>query len=218
MERRRNEFRSLRALARVEYAGPDGKRQFQEAILVQRPDRLRLETLSFLGAILIVTVNDREMVGYQPREDLFLRGRPSRKNLFRTLQIPLELDEITALLIGLPPVDPKVPATLQGHTLVFSSNGQKRDEVDFEFSAPVPTGWKRFDETGEILVSAQFADYVSTAAGLFPSRVSVSAPLQAKRLEIHYEKPELNISFQAGLFSQQKPANVKELPFEALGG
>ena len=48
------QFRSLRALAQVDYAGPEGKHGFQEAVLVQRPDRLRLETLTFLGAILIV--------------------------------------------------------------------------------------------------------------------------------------------------------------------
>jgi hypothetical protein len=218
IRQRQEEFRSLRALARVDYAGPGGKSGFQEAILVQRPDRLRLETLSFLGAILIVTVNDQEIVGYQPREDLFVRGRPSKENLFRTIQIPLELDEITALLLGLPPVVPNAPARLEGNALVFSFGGRKRDEVAFESRTPVPTRWERFDGAGEILVSAQFADYVSTPAGLFPSKISVNAPFQGKKLEIRYEQPELNVSLQAGLFSQQKPANVKELPFDALGG
>ena len=218
VRRRQEEFRSLRALARVDYVGPEGKRQFQEAILVQRPDRLRLETLSFLGAILIVTVNDREIVGYQPRDDLFVRGRPSRENLFRTIQIPLELDEITALLLGLPPVDPIAPPRLEGNALVFLSDGQKRDAVAFESRMAVPTKWERFNGTGEVRLSAQFADYVSTPAGLFPSKISVNAPFQGKKLEIRYEQPELNVSLQAGLFSQQKPANVKELPFEALGG
>jgi hypothetical protein len=49
---RHKQFSSLRALARLDYAGPDGKGNVQEAVLVQRPDRLRLETLTFLGAVL----------------------------------------------------------------------------------------------------------------------------------------------------------------------
>ena len=63
LSKRHEQFRTLRALARLDYAGPDGKGNVQEAVLVQRPDRLRLETLTFLGAVLIVTVNDREIIG-----------------------------------------------------------------------------------------------------------------------------------------------------------
>ena len=79
LSRRRGQFRSMRALARVAYSGPDGKRTFQEAVQVQRPNWLRLETLSMLGAILIVTVNDKEIVGYHPREGLFLRGARTKR-------------------------------------------------------------------------------------------------------------------------------------------
>jgi hypothetical protein len=39
---RRAQFRTLRSLARINYAGPEGKHGFDEAVLVQRPDRLRL--------------------------------------------------------------------------------------------------------------------------------------------------------------------------------
>ena len=56
LQQRADQFRSLRALAKVRYWGPNGKAGFQEAVLVYRPDRLRFETLSNLGAILIVTV------------------------------------------------------------------------------------------------------------------------------------------------------------------
>ena len=60
MSQRVQQFRSIKGLAQVDYTGPDGKHGFQEAVLVQRPDRLRLETLSFSGAILIVTANSKE--------------------------------------------------------------------------------------------------------------------------------------------------------------
>lgn len=215
---RQKQFRSLRALARVDYVGPEGKSGFQEAILVQRPDRLRLETLSFLGAILIVTVNDQEIVGYHPREGIFVRGRRSKENLLHYTQIPLDLDEITALLLGLPPVNGLASARLDGNALVFSFDGRKTDAVAFESPMAVPTRWERFDGAGQALLTVHFADYVSTPVGLFPSRIAVDAPLQGKKLEIRYEDPELNVSLQAGLFSQEKPENVKEVPLQSLGG
>jgi hypothetical protein len=218
LTQRQEQFRSLRALARVNYSGPDGRRGFQEAILVERPDRLRLETLTYLGAVLIVTVNDKEITGYHPREGVFLRGQRSKENLERYTQIPLELDEITRLLLGLPPVELSGRWEQEGNTLIFSSTRGGRDVVTFASSLPVPTQWQRFDAAGKIEMSADFADYAESPGGSFPSRIVFEAQSPKRQLEIRYQQPELNASLPSNLFSQQKPANVKELPIEALGG
>jgi hypothetical protein len=210
-------LRSLRALARVDYTGPEGKHSFQEAVLVARPDRLRLETLTLLGAILIVTANDKELIGYHPREGVFVRGHRSKENLRRYTQMPLELEEITGLLVGLPPLDARSPSTQEGAALIFSANG-RRDLVAFETSQLVPTKWERFAENGTVELSAQFGDYISTPAGLFPSRILFEAHLQKRKLEIRYQEPELNATISAELFSQEKPPHVQELPIEAVGG
>ena len=73
------QFRTLRALARLDYAGPDGKGNVQEAVLVQRPDRLRLETLTFLGAVLIVTVNDERSSDITRAKESSCADREPRK-------------------------------------------------------------------------------------------------------------------------------------------
>ena len=66
LAKRDQQFQSLRSLASVHYRGPEGNQQFQEAVLVQRPDKARLETLTLLGAILIVTVNADQIAGLHP--------------------------------------------------------------------------------------------------------------------------------------------------------
>ena len=217
MAQRVQQFRSMKALAQVDYTGPDGKHGFQEAVLVQRPDRLRLETLSFLGAILIVTANSKELVGYHPREGVFVRGARTKANLSRYTQIPLDLEEITMLLIGLPPVDPKAPVKQDGNTLVFSRTGRNRDIVAFESQQPVPTKWQRSNANGDVELSAEFSDYIETPAGMFPSRIVFEANLQRKKVQIRYQQPEINATIAPELFSQQKPANVQEVPIEAIG-
>ena len=218
LNQRNQQFRSLRALARLDYAGPDGKGNVQEAVLVQRPDRLRLETLTLLGAVLIVTVNDKEIIGHHPREGIFVRGPRTRENLLRYTQIPLELDEITALLLGLPPVDTRAPRRQEGPTLVFSPNGRKQDAVTFESQLPVPTKWERFNDAGAVELSARFLDYISTPAGSFPSKIQVEAQLQKRKLEIRYQEPEINGSLLPEIFTQEKPAHAQELRLETLGG
>ena len=217
MSQRVQQFRSIKTLAQVDYSGPDGKHGFQEAVLVQRPDRLRLETLSFLGAILIVTANSKELVGYHPREGIFVRGDRTKDNLRRYTQIPLDLEEITMLLIGLPPVDPSTPADQNKNALIFSTKDGKRDVVAFESQQPVPTRWERLNATGSVELSAEFSDYIQTAAGLFPSQIVFAANLQRKKIQIRYQQPEINPTIPPELFSQQKPANVQEVPIEAIG-
>lgn len=216
LKQRDTALRSVRTLARVDYAGPEGKHSFQEAVLVERPDRLRLETLTLLGAILIVTANDKELIGYHPREGVFVRGPRSKENLRRYTQMPLELEEITRLLIGLPPLDAAGSWQQDGAALVFPGNG-RRDVVAFESTQMVPTKWERFTSDGKVELSAQFSDYIGTPAGLFPSKILFEARLQKRKLEIHYQEPELNAKIPAELFSQQKPPHAQELPIEAVG-
>jgi hypothetical protein len=217
LKQRAEKFRSLRALAQVDYAGPEGKHGFQEAVIVQRPDRLRLDTLTFLGAILIFTANDKEIIGYHPREGVFVRARPTSENLRRYTQIPLQLEEITMLLTGLPPIDASAPSKQEGNTLIFSSNGRKRDVLKFESHQPVPTQWERFNDDGKVELSAQFKDYVATPGGLFPQTVVSEALLQKKKLSIRYKEPELNATIPPEQFTQQIPAHAKEVPIEAVG-
>lgn len=217
MGQRWAQFRSVRSLARVNYAGPEGKHGFEEAVLVQRPDRLRLETLTMLGAILIVTANDKEIIGYHPREGVLVRGRSSKENLLRLTQIPLELDEITSLLVGLPPVESSAPWRQQGNLLIFSLNGQVKDTLAFDSQLPVPTRWQRFNGSGALELTANFSEYIATSAGLFPAKIDVEAPQQGKKLEIRFQEPEFNATLPAESFSQQKPAHVQEFPIEAVG-
>jgi len=219
LRQRDQQFHSLRALARLDYAGPEGKNSFQEAILVQRPDRLRLETLSFLGAIMIVTVNDKEILGYLPREGAFLRGERTTENLRRLTKIPLglEMEEVTALLLGLPPVNTSAAPQQNGNSVIFPSASGGQDVVTFETNEAVPSRWERRDADGATAISVTFSDYAATAAGLFPARIAIESAEQKRQLQIYYQEPELNATLAAELFTQQKPANVKELPIEALG-
>jgi len=218
LAQRGQQLRSLRSLATVSYWGADGRGGFQEAILVQRPDRLRLETLSPLGATLIVTVDGNEVVGFHPREGLFYRGRSSKENLFHYIQVPLELGEVTSLLMGIPPVPMEDRWEAEGGAIYRETGEGGRDKVFFHGAFGVPVRWERFNSGGEMELSALFSDFSPTPAGLFPMRISLEAALQQKRLEIRYQDPELNVALPLAIFVQEKPTNVKEIPLESLGG
>lgn len=217
LAKRDQQFQSLRSLASVHYRGPEGNQGFQEAVLVQRPDKARLETLTLLGAILIVTVNADQIAGLHPREGLYLRGKSSKENLFRYTRIPLELKEMTRLLIGLPPVMISADWQIGGNSLYRELDGQGKEIVVFDLAREVPIRWYRLGSDGSPELSASFDDFSSTTAGLFPAKITLEAQPQKRSLDIVYQEPEVNVEIAPSLFVQEKPASAQELPIEALG-
>lgn len=210
-------FRSLRSLATVSYRGREGATGFEEAVVVQRPDRLRLETLTSVGAILVVTANRDEIAGLHLRERIFVRGRSTRQNLFRYTRIPLSLDEITALLLGLPPVE------LDGSWKIYDGLLEKqfgggRETIFFDPESRAAMRWDRYGAGGELELSALFSEFAQSAAGSFPRRIVVEAPQAQRRLEIRYRDPEVNPGLSPELFAQKRPPYAKEISIEALRG
>jgi outer membrane biogenesis lipoprotein LolB len=215
---RNAELKSLRVLAGVHYSGSDGKGSFQEVVLVHRPDRLRLETLSPMGAVLILTASGDEITGFHTREGVFYRGKSTVENLYRFTQIPLGVGEVTAVLMGLPPVAGEGDWRNEGPSIRRDLGGGWKETVTFHPSQPLPIRWQRLDPSGKVEMSARFSDFTTTPAGQFPLKIILEAPAQQRRLEITYKEPELNVDLASALFIQQKPENAREVPLDSLGG
>jgi len=215
---RMERMRSLRSPYSISYHSRKERGRFQGAILVHRPDRLRLETLSLVGAVLVLTANGDEVVGFLPRQKIIYRGKSSKANLFRFTQIPLELKELTSILLGLPPVKVEGSWQRDGSTLLrrFSWGGEER--IEFDPALGIPVRWDRLDSNGITQLSAVFSDFVSTTVGSFPSKISLEYGIEEKLWEIRYQEPEVNVQIPVPLFVQQRPSHVREIPLESLGG
>lgn len=186
---------------------------------MRRPDRLRMEALSLLGTVLVLTVDGDEVVGFHPREGTFYRGRASKKNLARYIQIPLELRDLTSLLMGVPPVMIEGPWESEDLRIQRSLSRGGSEVVTFDPAMGIPIGWERVGSDGEVELSAVFSDFISTPVGPFPLMISLeSYGSQEERFEIRYQEPEVNVALSASLFVQQKPSHVREFPLESLGG
>jgi len=218
LAKRVDQVRSLRSLSFINYRNKDKKGGFRVALLVDRPDRLRLETLSPLGAILVLTANGDEVVGFLPRKRILYRGVSSKRNLFRFTQIPLELTELTSLLLGLPPVDAEGPWNGEDHAIYRRLPSGGSEWVDFDPVMGIPVRWDRLDSDGNTELSAVFSDFVSTTVGSFPLKIFLESGAEDKSWEIRYREPEVNVQIPVPLFVQQRPSHVREIPLESLGG
>ena len=107
----------------MSYSGPEGRHGFDEAVLVQRPDRLRSNAVD-VGSDSHRHRQRQEIVGYHPREGVMVRGQAQSESA--ALRKSVGLDEITSLLAGLPPVDGSGPWRQEGNSLMFAQRQSER--------------------------------------------------------------------------------------------
>ena len=120
--------------------------------------------------------------------------------------------------MGLPPVEAQGRWEGEGNSIHREIGGGRREVIAFHPTLAIPTRWERSSADGAIELNALFSDFSSTPVGLFPLKISLEAHTQQKRLEIHYQEPELNIELPLPLFVQEKPGSAREIQLESLGG
>lgn len=218
LEERDRALQSLRGLARITYRAAGQRRAFNAAVLVRRPHRLRLEAFSLVGAALILTVDDDEFTGFLPSEARFYRARTSRQNLFRATELLLELEEMVALMMGLPPVRSEGAWRADGLVLRRTRAGGGTDVLTFDAEVRAPVRWQRFGPSGKPSYVATFEDFADTAAGPFPLKITLETPPLRRSYEIRYDEPELNVTLPESHFVQELPEGVVRIPLPTPAG
>lgn len=218
LEERDRALKSLRGLARISYRAAGKRRAFNAAVLVRRPHRLRLEAFSLVGAALILTVDDEEVTGFLPSKARFYRARTSRQNLFRATELLLELEEMVALMMGLPPVRAGAGWRADGLALRRARAGGGADVLTFDAQIQAPVRWQRFGPSGKPWYVATFEDFADTPAGPFPLKITLETPPLQRSYQIRYDKPELNVTLPESHFVQELPEGVVRVPLPTPAG
>lgn len=211
-------LQSLRSLARISYRTGAGRGAFNAAVLVRRPGRLRFEAFSIVGAALILTVDDGEVTGFLPSEARFYRGKASRENLYRATQMLLELDEMVALMMGLPPVDAKASWDAGALALRRVRADGSTDVLTFDAEVTAPVRWQRLSPSGKPWYVATFEDLSDTPFGRFPLKITLETPPLRRTYEIRYDNPELNVTLPESHFVQDLPEGVVRVPLPLPAG
>ena len=215
---RNDVFQSLRSLARISYRASGGRGAFDAAVLVRRPHRLRLEAFSLVGAALILTVDDGEVTGFLPSKAQFFRARTSRQNLFRATQMLLELDELAALMMGLPPVEANAAWDIGARALKRVRPDGSTDILTFDPDGAAPIRWQRLGPSGKPWYIATFEDFSDTPFGRFPLQITLETPPLQRSYRIRYDNPEINVTLPETYFIQHLPEGAVRVPLPAPTG
>ena len=165
---------SLRAEARVDQRGRDGRVRGTVLMLLERPNRVRFDALTQFGPAAILTSDGEAFQLLDHRERRFLEGPACRQNIARLLGIHMTGAEVAQFLIGdTPRIDAdevSLSCGAEGYVITRHASDGRRQEIvlavrDVDRQVPPEEQHLRllrselFDASGETSWRVTFDDY-----------------------------------------------------------
>ncbi len=216
LEHRRDRLQGVRALARLRYRSPAGVESARNALAVQRPDRLRIEVLSVLGSMFVLTSDDGMFSAYVPSESKFYRGTASPANLAPYLPAGITVPVIVDHILATPPVHADGPAAVewdQGMIRLTQHDDRGSRTVWFR-DLETAVNYREIDAQGRTTIEVTYDEIDDSVALPVTTRVTVRFPLTGESLEISMREPEINPQLPAEYFSMTAPAEARQIDLD----
>lgn len=208
------ERHALRGVARLSLDGPTGSGRAKQIIVLERPDRLRVEVLGFLNQTAAVLVADGETFHWFQHEDGSVqRGAVTPRLLERVSGLRLTPKEAVDLLLGVPA--PERAADMVGGALL--PDGGFRVDLRAAGAGRVALQQLEFDAEhrlrrveargaeGRLLWEARFDDYRRLDGASFAHEIEFRTPTTGARAQLSFREVELNPKLPPDIFVLRLP-------------
>lgn len=217
---RRDAVQSLRALAHLRYRAPDESNNSREAIVVARPDRLRVEVLSMFGSLFVLTADDGVMTAYARRENTVYQGHATSENLWRYARLALPVDALVDIVLGTPALqadrNPQVSFDEHAQSIRLRQSTGAGTQVVWFSEAGLPVAAEEQRPDGQAEWRATFTDYENHGSVPVATHIALELPLWGRSLEIALEDVDLNPKLDQSVFAFQTPPGSKVVDLDRL--
>jgi hypothetical protein len=202
---------TLRAQAAVRVSGAGRGGSFAQVVVVELPDRARLEVQSMVGSTALVLVVRGDRLQYRSYlEHEYVTAPATRESLDRLAGIPLPPPALLRLLLGLTPL----PLTRGDPRMVVEPEGPgfRLESVHGALWQRLWTGAGGLLERGELgqagrpLFAFAFREYRPVDGLPFPFELAVE-DAAGRTLTVRYESVKLNDAIPDDLFALPAPTD-----------
>lgn len=182
MENRSKDVRSARARAVMEYFSRTERVRVRQALVIERPHNLRLETLSpFDTTLSVVVANFRDITLYDLNADAAWVGAPTADNLAALIPLRFTPSDIVSVLLGSPPLD-RMNAergvwkvgwdARRGSWRMFVPAGDGSQlEIFVRHGSWVVSGARELDRHGKVQWEVRTADFKTVSDGTLETEI-----------------------------------------------
>ncbi len=187
--------------------------KFQQLIAVQKPDHLRIDSLSPFGQPLSTLVSDGETISiYSQKDRKFYSGAATPQNLARLLPIQMHPSELSALLRAEIPIIDYQTAQVSwdsdaGRTVVVLQNQSEQQILRIEPKRQLVTQ-SEVKTQNALRYRAQLGDYSSDAKP-FPRRMRLESG--DFKVEIEVKDHRIDIELADETFELYPPKGVPQI-------
>ncbi len=220
LAQRREALRSLRALAHIRYRDPEESNRSREALVVARPDHLRVEVLSLFGSMFVLTASDGALAAYAPQEHTLYRGRASPENLWRYVRLMLPVDDLVDIVLGTPPAraggEAQVTFDAQSGAVVLRQVWRDGAQMVWFSPADLPVAAEEQTANGRAQWRASFGAYEDHSGLRLATHVALELPEWQRSLEISLEDIDVNPTLDPSIFALQMPPGTKVVDLDSV--
>jgi outer membrane lipoprotein-sorting protein len=211
----------LKAIAKIKVESPDEAFSVKELIIAQKPNRLRLETLSPLGQPGFYAATDgRDLFLFNPSENTYYYGSSTPRNLGLIIPLHLALEEMVSVILGCVPLinhhadTIRCTANENGYVIRLEGSDDNTTQVLTLAGNDLRVVASETYVNDGLTWSVNYADYEITGSMAFPRTVIVSLPPEGTTVRINYKKVEFLPEIDSSLFRLSIPRGAKIVPLE----
>ena len=217
---RRAAVQSLRALAHLHYRDPHESSSSREALIVDRPDRVRVEVLSVFGSLFVLTAENGAIAAYARQEDTVYRGRASSENLSRYARLWMPIPDLVDLVLGTPPMRPSAQERVtfdsqMGAVRWWRALDRGAQVVWFSDKA-LPVAAEELGSDGSARWQATYAAYEQHEEVPIATQIRFELPTQERVLDLTLDDVDINPALDESVFDLQVPPGSKVINIDTV--
>lgn len=218
-------LRSLRAEAKIDQRGKQGRIKGRVLMFVERPDKVRFDAMTQFGPALILTSDGETFALTDFKENRYTTGEACAKNLARVVGVALSSADVASVLLGDAPLIAARSEALScasGGEYVLAREGEAgaREELTFrvhpdDLAAP-PARQRLFltsatiwNAAGQRQLRVRYEDYRKVGGAELPHTLRIDDFVNDADALLRVQEAAVDVSVPEGAFAQRPGVGLK---------
>jgi outer membrane lipoprotein-sorting protein len=212
---------SLRAEAKIDQRGRDGRIKGKLMMFVERPDRVRFDAMTQFGPALILTSDGQTFALSDFKAGRYLSGPACAESLGRVIGVALASSEVASVLLGEAPLiagEQALQCSGGTYKLERKAADGAREELELSVADRTqPPAAQRlylaaatlWDAQGQKLYRVRYEDYKRVGAAEFPHTVRIDDFANGSDALLRLSDVAVDVKVPEGAFRQTPRAGLR---------